>query len=260
MLDTRMPESTTPSLKWNVEHPLSAKGVSGKVQKWLYEKPPCSIVKLSESYKIDDNQNTVRAAVYSHTANTPVFSNRKGRIAYGLRIVADDTELIITLPGLRIEWIALDYNKSYRDAVKASLDDRSGPYARKLLFESLQKRSVDLIAKQMRDTRVKHNGYCKICLKMEEKECGKARSSHLISRAIVFWVSIDTIVHTNLNPLSEEALRLLKLAIELNPYHSNPNYMIPLCRKHDKAVIDALKKVSKDVENVDPKNCYFSIN
>ena len=168
MVDTHISSPTTPTLRWNVDHPLSAKGVSGKIQEWLYKQPPCNIVKLFDAYKLDDNQDTVRAAVYSHTANTPVFSNRKGRIAYGLRIVADGTELIITLPGLRIEWISLDYDKAYRESVKARLDSRTGPYARKLLFESLQKRSVDLISKEMKDTRTKYNGKCKICLTMEE--------------------------------------------------------------------------------------------
>ena len=108
MADSHTSDQTTSILKWNVEHPVSAKGVSGKVQSWLKVQPPCTIVKFSNAYQLDVNQDAVRAAVYQHVANTPVFSGRNTRIAYGLRIFANGTQVLMTLPGLRVEWLALD--------------------------------------------------------------------------------------------------------------------------------------------------------
>ena len=75
-------DQTNSTVKWFTVSEPTGKGVSGKVQLWLYEQPPCAIVKLSDVYGIDENRDAVRAAIYRYTANTPVFSNNKTRIAY----------------------------------------------------------------------------------------------------------------------------------------------------------------------------------
>ncbi|TVR16663.1 MAG: hypothetical protein EA401_01080 [Planctomycetota bacterium] len=249
--------------QWNIEHNPTSKGVAGKVQQSLAkDRSPLDIVTLSDLYPLDpDKKDAIRAALYSHAFNTPVSQRNKTSIGYALKVEIAKTkkEIFCALPGMLRQWILINNDKDFVKSVKFRCEQLYGKAVVQYMLQSLQWRSVDQASAAMREVKKQSNHKCRMCeaLGITAKP-PRISACHIIDRRTVFWLAVDSLLHHNINILSEEGLSCLQQAVTNNLYHSSPKYIIPLCPQHDQDMRKAIRNVQPlPGEQLQPIECYF---
>jgi hypothetical protein len=235
--------------------------IAQKVRKYLAKQNPLTWVELEKLYletsSKSEDRASVRAALYRFSIGTPVAKRDKTKTYYALRFqlpVSDDVseEVFLSLPGIPLELIHRDRGTSNEiDNIIRRLIEKYGEVTIDYWCKAAQYRTVDHAGKGMRYARGRDKEVCKLCniLNQIRKSYGLSamepraiRASHIISRKTIFWLLVNKIDLDGYNIFTNEGARLIREGLIVNPYHSDPQFIISLCSEHDKSFLNAIKQ------------------
>ena len=218
---------------------------------------PLSVISTKKLYSLlkitsPDERSRARAAFYRHVIGTPVFNNRIPEFTFGVKVQDElDGGVFLTLPGIRTTGLRENNSPQTIELAKAYLGKAYGDQVIKYWMQSAQRRSVDLAATGMKNAR-KRDLVCRLCHQLQEEyipDPAEFSVCHLVDRKTVFWRHL-VIVHKSLVGQMERPLftdigtTTFTKSIKEDKLHSDPRFMVLLCRAHDRMVRGSINQVA----------------
>jgi hypothetical protein len=189
-----------------------------------------------------EHRHSVRAAIYGLCAGTPVSERSKPTAYYGIRLKLNNgQQVILSLPGISREDLLNDHESDTKtERIIQSLQNKYGVEVIKYWGKSAQRRSVDQAGSGMRTAKARDNNFCLHCKIEGETTQRPISACHIISRKTLFWKSLDEVDKIKNDIFTEKATIQLLEKLKAYDLHSNPKYIVTLCRDHNKMLLKAL--------------------
>ena len=217
--------------------------VRARVKDYLEMKAPLSLFTLDDLYPIftPEQSNSVRAALYGLSVNTPVSERNCPSKYYAIRLKLGDNEVFLSLPGVPSEDLKKDLLSKNRTEEKiAGLQKKYGKETIDYWVQSAQHRSVVLAASGMRAAKKRDDKTCLLCGLEGNNNMRSVSACHIISRKTLFWEALDEVERLKGNIFTDDAVNLLKTKIKDDDRHSGLEFIVTLCLEHDNLLKDAL--------------------
>lgn len=211
--------------------------------------------------------HTLREAVQKVSLGSKTSERRNTQTFFAVYLTLAELEnvdrqgsLILTLPGVHRDFVRFMATR-HIESVKERFAAVYGAETVSYWLSSTQLYSGALIkASQKKAVVNRDGGRCRVCSYVESafKRRGvavpanlswlfappeKPRICHIISRRALFWFELERVRFSyNLDIFSKEGVVMLRDALANNPMHSDPAYMVFLCRRHDNLLQRALKE------------------
>lgn len=230
-----------------------------KVINHLASQPPFTAVELAQIYALvgADERNAVRAAVSDLAAGTTISKQHNVPKFYAIRLAleyapGESREIYLTLPGVPREQVEMDRASDPTVAdIRQALERKYGQYAIGYWAVSAQRRSVDQAQSAMMAT-TRKEPQCRLCTlinqwrsaatpSMPPIQPGKSIACHILSRKVSFWLILQKVDEEIDNIFSDEGANRVISMLRADVYTSDPRFIAPLCRDHNKLVLQMLK-------------------
>lgn len=225
------------------------------IREHLKQSEPLTVVTLEALYKLpsitSEQRHRVRAAIYGLCAGTPVSERSKPSKYYGIRLsLNNQKQCILSLPGIPREDLQSDLESDTKtEQIIKRLQKKYGVTTINYWGKSAQRRSVDQARSGMKSAKTRDNISCKLCNVEGETAQKSVSACHIISRKTQFWATLDTVDKIKGNIFSEDATILLEKQLKENPLHSDPRYIVTLCREHNDTLLKALGQSLSEKES-----------
>ena len=211
----------------------------------LKNKAPLTPVTLDELYSevTLEQHHSVRAAIYGLCAGTPVSERNKPTKYYGIRLKLNEKQVILSLPGIPREDLINDHESDTKtERIIQGLQKKYGVETINYWGKSAQRRSVDQAGYGMRSAKTRDGNSCLLCNIDGQVNQEPVSACHIISRKTLFWAALDEVDKIKGNIFTEEATFLLSTKLKNNELHSNPKYIVTLCREHNNMLLKGLSQ------------------
>ena len=236
--------------------------IADKVAKYLKDQPPLTLIdrrKLLAKIHATSPSEKVSAtsALDYYTANTGVSKRGKGRSRpkyfYAIRIslpyeqTMPPAPVYLSIPGVPRELLNPQVAETQVEDIISHLQTEYGKETVDYWCRSAQRRSVDFV----KPAKIPCEA-CQLC-KVADELCQqkvvtsrwrtkrKITACHIVARKTVFWTTLAEIFSDKINIFSEEGTTAIRRRLKENPWHSDPSYILTLCKEHDDLLNQVLK-------------------
>ncbi|MBI5653563.1 MAG: hypothetical protein HZC40_24410 [Chloroflexi bacterium] len=235
--------------------------VSQKVREFLKQKPPMTVVKLDDLYRIvatsERERHAARAALYHQAAGNPVSERNNPSVYYAIRLTLKYSDnkaedIYLSLPGIPRDRILQDIALTGTvDNIITQLKQKYGAEVIEYWGNVAQYRTVDQARKGMNVAKNRDRGICQLCNVTNglRKNDGLHRikpnpvqASHIVSRRATFWTVLDLVEKAGHSIFLNEGVILIKQKLKDDPFHSDEQFIITLCSEHNSLLIQSLRE------------------
>lgn len=225
--------------------------MGNKMRAYLLDKLPLTVLTLARLYadlaEQESDKPQVRYQLYRHSLGNKAALHSPPRHYYAIQLrIPDDAgrtwKAFLTLPVIERDAFIRDAADDEVDEIISELKAAYGEQTIDYWGRAAQYRSVDFIHGQVKEAKARSGGKCQICSAMLEQGYviesphRGFHAAHIISRRTVFWRSAADLHRRGLNLFSDEGVEALCEAIAGNNLHSSSDYILGLCRQHDRHI------------------------
>lgn len=213
---------------------------------YLQDLHPLTVVELTELYALpfvpEGKEPSVRSALYGVCAGTPVSERERPGKIYGIRLkLSAGKQVVLSLPGIPREYLKHDHKSDTTiERIIRRLTQKYGAATIDFWAKAAQRRSVDQASVGMRRAKSRDGGSCLLCKAEGATDARPVSACHIISRKASFWLAIDEVDKTKGAIFTEEATRLLSEKLKNHEVHSDPRFIVTLCKEHNDVLLKAL--------------------
>ena len=237
--------------------------MGNKMRAYLRGKPPLTVLTLQQLYadlaEQESDKPQVRYQLYRHALGNKAARHSPPRHYYAIQLrIPDDAgrtwKAFLSLPVIARESFLRD---AADDEVAALIDELKAAYGDRTVDywgRAAQYRSVDFIRTAMQEAKARSGGQCLICSAMIAQGYQITsphrgfHAAHIISRHMVFWRSAAGVHRQGLDLFSDAGVEALCEAITGNKLHSSAEYILGLCRQHDKHIQRAIQQAVRELK------------
>lgn len=230
------------------------------VKEYLKSQRPLSVVKLIDLYPLARDQKereSVRTALRRVSVGTTVFENSTPSTCYAIRLcLLNHEEVFLSLPGVPTRELRTEKaEEQYTKEIFKRFAEKYGSETIKFWVQSAQHRSVVQAASGMRNAKKRDSGKCVLCEVEGIQDQKTVSACHVVSRKVLFWEAVEQVEYAKKSIFTDEAVLLLKKKLKSSARHSDKEFIVTLCREHDKLVSSTISKSvgqSDQISTIEP--------
>lgn len=235
--------------------------ISKKVQEYLQQKPPLTVIDLDELYRSvatsNPERDRARAALYHKAAGNPVSARNNPSAYYAIRLSitysdTDSKDIFLSLPGIPRTRILQDIASSGTiETIISQLKHKYGAATINYWGNVAQYRTVTQARKGMDTAKGRDRGVCRLCdvvnklrkdARLPSIKPKAIQASHIVSRRASFWTVLDSVEKAGYNIFSDDGVAHIKQGLKEDRFHNDEQFIITLCSEHDKLLLESLRK------------------